>query len=239
MRLGMKQRNDETAGRRNVRPRFAGRCATLAALAIAIGAWAGCGPQFGAFLYFFGNHPKQTVQAKFKLTTGPLLILFDDSPAVDLPPEMRDLTVKALTDEFKRNGINDKVVPQSRVNEIRQTHRDLDKRGMREVGRLVEAEQVLWLFPREFAMANTPEQALDPAKLTVVLKVIDAKATERSKVRAWPVGEEGELVSITIDANKTRSTKSNDELYRLMSQEIAVEIGHLFRDYDEGRPEDK
>jgi len=221
-----------------VLPRVLRGSARVAA-ALALAALTGCGPQFGAFLYFFGQPPKQTVQAKFKLTTGPLLILFDDSPAVDLPPEMRTLVVRAITDEFTRTGSNERVVPLTRLNERRQTHRELDKRGMREVGRLAQADQVLWLYPREFSMAGAPEQALDPAKLTVVIKVIDAKATERTKVRLWPVSEDGELVSISVPPHEVRAAQSPDALLRTMAQRLAVEVGHLFHDYEEPRPEDK
>jgi hypothetical protein len=220
-------------------PRGARPAVLAFATVISLAASVGCGPDFGRFLYFFGNTPKQTVKARFKLTTDTLLILFDDSPAVDLPPEMRDEVVRALIDEFKQTGINNKVVPLSRLNELRRNHPDVDKRGIREVGRMAFAEQVLWLYPKEFSMAGAPEQALDPAKLTVILKVIDARATDRTRVRLWPVSEEGELVSITIEPNQVRTAKASDELFRTMARQLAAEIGHLFRDYDEGRPEDK
>jgi hypothetical protein len=203
----------------------------------------GCGPQFGALRYFFGTMPKQTVQAKFKPTKGTLLVLFDDSPVVDLPPEMREMVVRAITDEFKKNAVNEKIVPSAKLNELRQQRRDVNERGtprgIREMGRMVNAEQVLWLYPKEFSMAGTPEQALDPARLTVVLKVINAQAEDRAQIRLWPLSEEGELVSITIPSHKVRDAKTPDDLLRTMAETLAVEIGRLFRDYEEGRAEDQ
>ena len=243
MRLGMRWRRDaairQFGALRHAAFRPASPFRRFVALTLAaatLGTAAACGPQAGAFFYFFGAHPKQTVQAKFKLTPGPLLILFDDSPAVDLPPEMRDLVVRALIDEFKKTAINDKVVPPARLNELRQTHRDVTEkgtpRGIREMGRLVDAEQVLWIYPKEFVMADAPERAMEPAKVSVVLKVIDAETTERGKVRLWPVSEEGELVSAQIEARDVRSAQSADELERTIAQQLAVEISRLFRDYD-------
>ncbi len=206
-------------------------------------AFAGCGPEAGAFIYFFGQPPKQVVKARFKLTTGPLLILFDDSPAVDMPPELREMAVRAIAEEFRNTKVNDKVVPPSRLAELRRKREDVTPRGVprgiREVGRMVEAEQVLWMLPKEFAMPTTPEQVADPARLTVALKVINAKATERDQLRLWPISEDGELVSVTIPPHKVRQTKTTNELLDLIARELAVEVGRLFRDWEEGRPEDR
>ncbi len=202
------------------------------------GVIAGCGPQAGTFLYFFGQPPKQTTKAQFKLTKGPLLILFDDSPAVDMPPEFREVTIRRMTDLFRQVGINDKVVAPARLNQIRQENRDFDKKGIREIGRMAKAEQVLWLHPKEFALPTAPEQALDPGRVSVVLKVINANAEERGDLRLWPVSEEGELVSMTFAPARMRDAKTEQERIELMADNLAAKISRLFYDYDAARPED-
>lgn len=197
----------------------------------------------GAFWYFFGNPPKQVEKARFKLTTGPLLILFDDSPVVDLPPEMRDMAVRCLIDEFERTGVNSRVVPLARLNELRQQRRDVDDhgkpRGIREVGRMVDAEQVLAIQPKEFSIPSAPEQVMEPAKIAVALKVINVKAEERGELRLWPVSEEGELVTVTISAAKTRDAKTTGDLLQTMASNLAAEIALLFHDHEVKRPEDR
>ncbi|MBN1488400.1 MAG: hypothetical protein JXA69_00660 [Phycisphaerae bacterium] len=189
---------------------------------------AGCGPTGGAFAYFFGPTPKHTIEAKFTLSPGPLLILVDDSAALDLPPQLREFVLRALIDEFRRAGINEQVVPPSRFNEMRRSQRDLDKRGIREVGRMFDVDQVLWVHPRAFSMSDQPENALDPAKVTVALKVINARAEQREAVRVWPVSEEGELVSISLAPHEVRAAGTPDALIRKMAETLAAEIGLLF-----------
>ncbi len=213
------------------------RAVAIAGLCVAAFAPSGCGPQFGTMLYFLTPPKKEQVKAKFVPTQDTLLILFDESPALDLPPELGDQLVRALMDEFGRVGINKKVVPPERIAELRRKENNFYRRdgrpyGIREVGRMADAAQVLWVYPREFTMADLPEQAVDPAKFTVLLKIINAKAEKSEDLRLWPVSEEGEPVTITVDAHDVRKMNSPQELTKRMTSEMAVEIGHLFHDYE-------
>lgn len=192
----------------------------------------GCGQQAGAMMYFLGPQRKEIVKARYTLTKGPLLILFEEAPSVDLPPELHDLVINALIDEFKRLEINTQVVPPAKVNELRRQNEMPIKRGIREVGRLVDAEQVLWIHPREFSMADKLEQTLEPAKLTVMVKVINAKAKSADELRLWPVSEDGEEVGIQISAHDVRKAHSADELLRKIANTFAGEMGRVFHDYD-------
>jgi hypothetical protein len=204
-------------------------------------ATSGCGSRAGAFWYFFGPQQQQIVKARFKLTTGSLLILFDESTAVDTPPDVYDVVVQSLTDEFGRRDINKQVVPLARVHDLRRQGAEVNDRGrlrgIRELGRKVNAEQVLWMHPKEFSMSDTPETSLDPAKLSVAVKVINAQAEDREQLRLWPVSEDGELVNITVSPADVRRTKTRNELIKKMADKLAVEIGCLFRDYDAADPE--
>jgi len=212
-----------------------------ALLAGLCGGLTGCGPQAGSFWYFFGPQQQMIVKAKFKLTTDSLMILIDESTAMDMPPDMYNVIARSLTDELDRRGINQHVVPLARVQELRRRGADVNDRGgmrgIREMGRMVNAEQVLWLYPKEFSMSDTPETSLDPAKLGVVLKVINAQAEDREQLRLFPVSEDGELVSITISPNDVRRAKTRNELLKTMADRLALEIGCLFRDYDAASPE--
>jgi hypothetical protein len=200
--------------------------------AILLLALTSCGPQAGAWLYFFGPKHTVTVKAKCKLTQGPLLILMDESPALDLPPDLEPRLVRAVRDEFERTGINKKAIDPNRVAELRRQHEDFHRRGIREVGRMVDAEQVLWIYPREIALAQRPEEATDPARLSVALKVINAQAETADELRVWPVSDEGEIVTIEIDPHEMQQIKSTDELMRRLTNRMALHISQLFRDYD-------
>lgn len=202
------------------------------ALLLLSGGLAGCGPQAGSLAYFFGAKPKQIVKAQFTPTRGPLLIFFDDSPALDVPPEFPNLVVQATIDEFNRLDINKNVIPPARLESLKRQKGDFHKMGIREVGRALEAEQVLWLCPREFVMADQPAEASEPATFSVAIKVINARAESSDTLRLWPVSTEGERVSVSIPAAEVMRSATADELMRKMAALMAVELGRLFHDYD-------
>ena len=61
----------------------------------------GCGQTFGGLLYHFNILQRPSIPARFKLTTGPLLILVDDDLSLLTWPQGRDL----LADDIGRPRI--------------------------------------------------------------------------------------------------------------------------------------
>lgn len=200
---------------------------------------AGCGPDMGAFLYHFGATPKQTVKAQYTLTKGKLLVLVDDAPGLDLPPQFCDRLHRAIRDEFEQTGINREMVGPADVSELRRKHADFDRLGIREVGRLAGAEQVVWVRPMTFEMNDNPDMTVDETRLIVAIKVINAKAESKDDLRLWPTSEDGHPIEIKISPGEVRELRTADAVLGKLATNLAEEVGRLFRDYDAGRPEDQ
>lgn len=211
------------------RPRTLLRLALLLTLTIACG---GCGVTQGKLLYFMGFGQGKKIEAKFKLTDGPILILVDDADGiVDWPVALR-LLQDDLAQELLRTKSAQKIVPVQTVQALRQTTPDFDKRGIREVGRMVDAEQVIWLGVDEFFVTEDPHEVHDAAYFVVSVKVINAREDDdRLRVRLWPDEPEGYRVLAQVSAGEAAQAKTKDKISKLLTDRLAVNIAKLFHEY--------
>jgi hypothetical protein len=218
--------------------RQAARCAPVRARAEALLAAAclavvpaGCGPQFGAFLYWTGLYPKPTVKAEFTLTKGPILILVDDDYNLTESQAMRDAIASALAEQLAVHKVNRRSIPLERLKRIRLTAPDYAKISAHELGRMVQAEQVLWIKIVEYKIgdleADNPNEA---ARVIVSLRVLNCRAERRDDVRLWPSGREPHRLEITKPLGDVQRL-GRDKVELLLIQELADRIAKLFYDY--------
>jgi hypothetical protein len=193
---------------------------------------AGCTYSGGELLYFLGFGKGQKVEAKFRLTQEPILILVDDvSERVDWPPTMRYL-VDNLAQELLRNKAATKIVPPETLAHLRQSTPDFEKRGCREVGEMAGAQQVLWIEVQDFLATLQVEDVITAAYFSATVKVINVAETEsRSRVRLWPDSPQGRLVTATLPGDKAGLAKSQDEIARALAEQLAFKIARLFYDH--------
>ena len=192
---------------------------------------AGC-QQLATIWYFIGPSQK-TQKAEYKLKSPSVLILVDDDQGLVKPPMAREDLVDALARELKGHKIAEKVTTNEELARIRQTEPKFDQRGARELGRLAEADTVLLLSTQTFALEDELEMASAPAKFGVTVRVIDAKAESRDKVRLWPpeVNEgEGHYVEGVINAHELRRYKTAPEAHQKLAEALAAKVAELFYD---------
>ena len=190
----------------------------------------GCGPTMGAYWYNFGLVPNRKVPAEYHLPEGPILILIDDDQDLIQPPTAKFALVDALAKELKAHGIAERVTTNEELARVRQSEPKFDTRGAREVGRLVDADTVLWLSTKQFFVASDLEMAVTPAKFAVTVKAVNARAEKRGDVRLWPTHREGHLVSVTVSAHDVRASKTETEAHQKIAESLAVEVANLFYD---------
>jgi len=192
---------------------------------------AGCGQQFGAFLYWTGWYPKPTVEAEFTLTKGPILILVDDDYNLTESQVTRDAIASALAEQLAVHKANRRPVPLERLKRIRLTAPDYAKISAHELGRMVQAEQVLWIKIVEYKIgdleADNPNEA---ARVIVSLRVLDCHAERRDDVRLWPTGREPHRLEIT-EPLATVQSLGREKIELLLIQELADQTAKLFYDY--------
>jgi virulence-associated protein VagC len=190
----------------------------------------GCGPQFGAWLYTLGLYPTQTIPAQFKLPSGPVLVLVDDDRDLIQPTTAREALVDELARLLKENAQVEQVTTNEELARLRRDEPKFDQRGARELGQAAKADTVLWLATTDFSLNNDLEMVMSPARFTVAVRVIDAKAEEADKVRLWPTEREGRLVQVQVSPHEIRQCKDLKEAHQKVASVMAVEVAKLFYD---------
>lgn len=193
---------------------------------------AGCGPSIGGYLFFL-SPPMKTIKAEHKLTSGSVLVLVDDDQGLIRPPVAKYALVDAMARELKAHKVAEKVTTNEELARIRQSEAKFDQRGAREVGRLAEADTVIWLSTQTFALEDDMEIASVPAKWGVTVRVINATADTKDKVRLWPsetTERDGHLIEATVEPHELRGAKTVQGAHEKLAEALAAKVTELFYD---------
>jgi hypothetical protein len=191
--------------------------------------FAGCGPQAGAFLYWMGVGHGQQVDAEFTLSEGPVLILVDDFEERLTWAPARDYIAEALAKQLREHQAAQKVISPETLKQCRRTRTDFDDLKCTQVGRLVGADQVLWLEVNDFLAEEEVHEATQAASVSVTVRVINPhEQKDRAKVRLWPTDREGKLVSVKLSPNDVNRLKTKDAIAGELADKLAKEIAKLF-----------
>lgn len=206
--------------------------ATLVSAAVCA---AGCGFTQGKMLYMAGFGQRKMVPAQYKLTEGPVAILIDDLESkVDWPIALH-LLEDDVGQALLRSASAAKIVPPQTMQGLRQTQPDFNARGMREVGRMAGAEQVLWIGIEDFYVTDEPSEVQEAAYMVAAVKVINALEEEdRMRVRLWPAHPEGHRVTARASAADVTRAKTRDAVSKELTHQLAETIARLFHDHRPG-----
>jgi len=193
----------------------------------------GCGPKWGALLYHSGLLPKEKIKAEYELPKGSVLILVDDDLGLIQPPIASELLVDELSKELKKNEITNRVTTNEEIARIRQSQKNFDDIPADRVGRLANADTVIWIKIKNFYVSQDLEMNVSPGKLAVEVRVINALADKKEDVRLWPKNRsEGKLIDVTVSPHEIRRCKTLREAHSKLAKEMADKIAKLFYDYE-------
>ncbi|KAB2947228.1 MAG: hypothetical protein KJ057_05890 [Phycisphaerae bacterium] len=211
------------------------RAAAVVTAGCLVGLVAGCGMSGGKLLFASGLFQPKKVEARFRLTKNPILILVDDPrERVDWPVFSRLLT-DDLAQELLRNEAAAKIVPIQTLQSIQQTETRYAERGAREIGELAGAEQVLWIEVQDFLVQEEVEAIDEAAYAVVSVRVLNVLEKNKYKVRVFPDNPQGEIVSVQLTSSEVSRAKTKDAIAKELSARLSLKIGRYFYDY---RPED-
>lgn len=192
---------------------------------------AGCGFSGGQVLFMSGLFKRPTIEARFKLSDGPIAVLVDDFQEHCYWTETVDLLADAVIKQLRDNHAAAKLIPSSKVRRLRQSKPDFDERGCREIGRFLDAHQVLWLEVRSFYATVDPVESTAAARFSVAVKVINAlEEKDRHKVRLWPKGRSGELIEIELSGGDIAVAKTRPAIARKLAEKMAQKVVASFHD---------
>lgn len=189
----------------------------------------GCGITQGKWLWAMGLDRHFTQPAEFTLTTeGPVLVLVDDPEyRLDAPRTRTDLARKVGAYLKKHEAVSE-VVPQNRIARLRRENTDFEDRGCREVGRLADAHQVVWLEIRDLYDVPEVEDSVAAARMTVTVRVVNAQAENKGEVRLWPTQREGQIVTVELPADKVFNAKSRRQIAGKLTDKMAEQVAQIF-----------
>ena len=175
------------------------------------------------------------VEAKFRLTSGTVMVFVDDvHERIDWPPARRSLW-EDVSQELLRTKSATKVIPLETEESLRQTLPDFARRSAREIGELAGAEQVVWIEAQDFLAEEQITEAANAAYFAVTVKVLNAQEKEsRSRVRLWPTSPEGHYLTASMTGAAVIAAKTKDAISRELTAKLAVEIARLFHEHREG-----
>jgi len=183
-------------------------------------------------LYYLGAGDRQKTAAQFTLGKGPILVLVDDLGERVIWPEIRERLAGRLADDLLAHKATEKVISPQTLQLARRTQPDFDKRGCREVGRLMGADQVLWVEVADFFASEALEDVDSATRIAVTIKVVDPKGTVKDgNIRVWPVEREGRPVKVELSANDVNRARTRQAIAEELTSRLAVEIARLFYEH--------
>ena len=177
-------------------------------------------------LYLLGAGRGQLIKPEFTLTSEPVLVLVDDhAERVTYIPSKTHLA-ESVADELLRNQAAKKIVPEESLAHLRQSDPEFVRRGCREIGERLGAEQVIWLEIQDYLVSEQIEDALKAAHCTVSVKVINVLEKEnRLRVRVYPTTPEGRLVSASLSGSEMVPLKTRERISQELMKKLGVSIG--------------
>ena len=199
----------------------------------------GCGAQAGTLLYWMGAGRLVQVEAEYVLGEGSILILVDDLHERLTWALARDSLAKELARELLEHQATQKIISPETVKRYRRTHANFDDLKCTQVGRLVGAEQVLWIEVVAFYAEEEVHDTTQAASISVTVRVINPRErTNRAKVRLWPSAREGKPVSVQLNSNEVNRLKTKERIATELSRMLAKDIAKLFYKHPLQDPEE-
>ncbi len=192
----------------------------------------GCGQSGGAALFMLGLFERPEVEAEFEFGEGLVAILVDDPFDTCFWSELPHELTKAMVAEMDDTDAAEKLVSPSKITRLRQLTPDFEDRGAREIGKLLEADEVLWLEIQSFHASVDPEDVARAARISIVIKVINAnEEKDRTKVRLWPDSPAGYPYEVELGAGAVARAKTRKGIIKALCDEVADRVVKKFHDH--------
>lgn len=204
---------------------------SLAGLAIMLaGCATGC-TQIGVIASVFELYPKERVKAQYTIPPGNVTILVDDDLDLVQPALAREMLLDSLAREFADHDIAERVTRNEEIARLRQASADFERMPIRQVGRRLNADFVLWISIEDFHAPTDIDLAVSEGRFAVKLKLFDVHEEDRRRVRLWPANRDGHRESVTLNLQEVRACRSSAEIHRKLADSMAASIARLFYDY--------
>jgi hypothetical protein len=143
--------------------------------------------------------------------------------------------VESLSDQLRQHNVAQRITTNEELARVRQAEPEFDKLSIREVGRKVNADIMIWISVVEFGFDQNLDMAVNPGRFVTKVKVFDIQAENEEELRLWPPVRQGRYVEVKISPQKVRSSKNREEVHAKLADAMADKIVKFFYEYTKER----
>lgn len=208
-------------------------------LALLIAPLGGCA-LFGYFASIFG----EAVPAEYKLADRPTLVMVDDPDNHLDHASRRGQVAQVVGRKLKQEKVlagKTRLVPPSELRDLEaQLGESYARTPIVQIGRLLDAEQVIHVRVREVDLMRAP--GVYEPRMTAEVKVLDAEASRRLFPRAVEMehqwNSQGRMLSAStpVRTPNTHDSGIRTELMRELAMHTGVRIAQLFYKHQRAEP---
>lgn len=159
------------------------------------------------------------IEAEYKLTKEPLLILIDDRNGFVTEPKAISETYKTIAAIFLEKKVNNRLIPFEEWRRLQQSDRSYHKMSIRQIGEKLGASQVLYMRVEQFTLSTEPGAPIFRGEFTVRVKVLSTD--QKKDIRQWPDNEAGRRISVGTDPTPADGEKSSSDI----ATELGIKLG--------------
>lgn len=191
----------------------------------------GC-KQVGSLLVLFS--PPQIQKPEFELTTGRLAIVTDYARPAQTNPVFDLNLYNRIFAQFRENEVPCQIVPYGDVVRLRQSNPEFAKWSVQEIGRRLNAEQVLYLRIEQFQLLRSPRDPIITPRVALRVKVVGVHEPS-VHARLWPERDadpDGRTVTHTRPPKEAGDFELSDAETAKLARETAHFVARFFHKYD-------
>jgi len=168
--------------------------------------------------------PPPTVEAEHSMADKTLLIWIDDTAVGPKHHSLRrELTMQVRKHLEERQAIGG-AVAYAKIAQFRMAHPECIDMSIQELGKHLQAEQVLYLFINQFQFHHEAGEEYYQPSLSGSAKIVDVSLGER----VWPNDQSYQSFVVNQPLIEGKGTEFEDGLIQKLGTAVAQELGPYF-----------
>ena len=194
----------------------------LICLAIAL---SGCNVTDALYAIIIGPLiPAPTVEAEYSLEDKTILIWIDDTAIEPKHHSLRRELTKELRTDLEEHEAIGGAVAYAKITQFRMGHPDFIDLSIQDLGKRLQAEQVLYLFINQFQFRHDVGEGYYQPSLSGSVKIVDVSTGER----VWPTDQSYRSFTVNQPMIEGTGNEFEDDLINKFGADVAQEIAPYF-----------
>jgi hypothetical protein len=168
--------------------------------------------------------PAPTVDAEYSLEDTTVLIWIDDTAIGPKHHSLRRELTASIHSDLEEHEAVGVVVAYEKIAQFRMAHPEYIDMSIQELGKRLQAEQVLYLFVNQFHFHHEAGQEYYQPGLSGSCKIVDVSTGER----VWPKDQSYRSFTVNQPMIEGKGAEFEDNLMQKLGVRVAEEIAPYF-----------